>query len=379
MKRMTLTRRNTLGLIGAGSMIGALPAAFAPAARAEEAAAPVLHEIKMLNKASDDPKKIMVFEPDLVVAKPGDRIKFLATDKSHSAATMKDLIPEGAEPFRSAINEELEYELVRRGGLCHPVHAAHGHGHGHAGSGGRSVVERRNRQGGSPARQGQRAVRRHFRPGRRDSCRIGHDRLIHRQGLDRRRKMLCSPVPTPARLHGQTDKKRTIHPARKRQMTYRLTLSALSFGLALAAAPAIAQDIEAGAKAFNQCQTCHVVQNEAGEVLAGRNAKTGPNLYGLPGRVVGSYEGFKYGESIVAVGAAGQVWDEANFVEYVQDPAAYLKAKLGDDKAKSKMAFKVRSPEDAANLWAFIASLSPAPAADGAAAPAEGEAAPATN
>jgi cytochrome c len=151
----------------------------------------------------------------------------------------------------------------------------------------------------------------------------------------------------------------------------RLTLTALA--LASLSAPAFAQDIEAGAKTFNQCQTCHVVQNEAGEVLAGRNAKTGPNLYGLPGRVVGSYEGFKYGESIVAVGAAGQVWDEANFVEYVQDPAAYLKAKLADDGARSKMAFKVRSPEDAANLWAFIASLSPAvAAAEGEAAPAEG-------
>ncbi|MDM7930557.1 MAG: cytochrome C [Tabrizicola sp.] len=155
-----------------------------------------------------------------------------------------------------------------------------------------------------------------------------------------------------------------------------MTLTVLA--LASLAAPAMAQDIEAGAKTFNQCQTCHVVQNEAGEVLAGRNSKTGPNLYGLPGRVVGSVEGFKYGESIVAVGAAGQVWDEANFVEYVQDPAKYLKAKLGDDKAKSKMAFKVRSADDAANLWAFIASLSPAVAA------AEGEAeaaeeAPASN
>jgi cytochrome c len=137
----------------------------------------------------------------------------------------------------------------------------------------------------------------------------------------------------------------------------RLTLTALA--LASLAAPAIAQDIEAGAKTFNQCQTCHVVQNEAGEVLAGRNSKTGPNLYGLPSRVVGSVEGFNYGDSIVAVGAGGLVWGEADFVEYVQDPAKFLKAKLGDDKAKSKMAFKVRSADDAANLWAFIASLSP--------------------
>jgi cytochrome c len=137
----------------------------------------------------------------------------------------------------------------------------------------------------------------------------------------------------------------------------RLTLTALAF--ASLAAPAIAQDLEAGAKTFNQCQTCHVVANEAGEVLAGKNAKTGPNLYGMPGRAAGSLEGFKYGESIVALGATGFVWDEASFVEYVQDPAKFLKAKLGDDKAKSKMSFKLKKPEDAANLWAYLVSLSP--------------------
>jgi len=160
----------------------------------------------------------------------------------------------------------------------------------------------------------------------------------------------------------------------------RITLTAIA--LASLAAPTLAQDIEAGAKVFNQCQTCHVVQNEAGEVLAGKNAKTGPNLYGMPGRVVGSYPEFKYGESIVAVGATGKVWDEASFVAYVQDPAAWLKETLGDTKAKSKMAYKLKKPEDAANVWAYIASLSPAaaaPAADGAAPATDPAAAPATN
>jgi cytochrome c len=139
----------------------------------------------------------------------------------------------------------------------------------------------------------------------------------------------------------------------------RLTLIALA--LASLAAPAVAQDLEAGAKTFNQCQTCHVVANEAGEVLAGKNAKTGPNLYGIAGRAAGTQAEFKgYGESIVALGATGFVWDEASFVEYVQDPAKFLKAKLGDDKAKSKMAFKLKKPEDAANVWAYITSLAPA-------------------
>lgn len=158
-----------------------------------------------------------------------------------------------------------------------------------------------------------------------------------------------------------------------------MKLSVTTLALLTLAAPAFAAgDIEAGKKTFNQCQTCHVVTNEAGEVLAGKAGKTGPNLYGVIGRAPGTYPEFKYGESIVALGATGFVWTEADLTEYVQDPAKFLKAKIPDDKAKSKMSFKLKKPEDAANVAAFLASLSPAPAAaDPAAAPAADAAAPA--
>lgn len=148
--------------------------------------------------------------------------------------------------------------------------------------------------------------------------------------------------------------------------------------LALTALPVMAQevgDIEEGKQAFNQCQTCHVVQNEAGEILAGRNAKAGPNLYGVFGRQAGTYPGFRYGDDLVAAGEAGLVWDEASFVAYTKNPSEFLKEFLGDPRARGMMQFRVRDEADAYDLYAFIASLSPAPAAaDGAAAPAEGEA-----
>jgi cytochrome c len=153
-------------------------------------------------------------------------------------------------------------------------------------------------------------------------------------------------------------------------------LSALAILSSVLAAPAFAAgDAEAGAKVFNKCQTCHVVANEAGETLAGKNAKTGPNLYGVVGRAAGTYPEFKYGESIVALGASGFVWTEADLVTYVADPAKFLKDKLGDTKAKSKMVFKLTNETEAANVAAFLASFSAAPAAaEGEAAPAEGEA-----
>ncbi len=134
--------------------------------------------------------------------------------------------------------------------------------------------------------------------------------------------------------------------------------------LATGAAPAFAAgDAVKGEAVFKQCQTCHVVANEAGEVLAGKNSKTGPNLYGVIGRQVGSYPDFKYGESIVAAGATGLVWDEAGFIDYVQDPTNHWKVVLNDKSAKSKMSFKVKNEETAADVYAFLAQFSPAPAA----------------
>lgn len=131
------------------------------------------------------------------------------------------------------------------------------------------------------------------------------------------------------------------------------------------AAPAFAAgDAAKGETTFKQCQTCHSVVDASGAVVAGKGAKTGPNLFGLFGRQIGSVEGFKYGESIVAVGAAGAVWDEASFVEYVQDPGAFLKAKLNDKGAKTKMAFKVKNAEMAADLYAYLSQFSAAPASN---------------
>ena len=55
--------------------------------------------------------------------------------------------------------------------------------------------------------------------------------------------------------------------------------------------------------------------------------------------------------------ALGVVWDEANFAAYVMDPTAWLRDTLGDDRARSRMSYKVRSPEDAVNLYAYLAQF----------------------
>lgn len=119
-------------------------------------------------------------------------------------------------------------------------------------------------------------------------------------------------------------------------------------------------DAAKGEKAFKKCQSCHVVQNDEGETLAGRNGKTGPNLYGIVGSAAGKVEGFRYGNDLVAAGEAGMVFDEATFVAYVMDPKGAIQEATGDGKARSKMSYRVRKEDEAKDLYAFLKSLQPA-------------------
>jgi cytochrome c len=119
-------------------------------------------------------------------------------------------------------------------------------------------------------------------------------------------------------------------------------------------------DVADGAAQFiRQCVACHVVRDDAGNILAGRVAKVGPNLYGIADRPVASDVRFRYGDSITLAGAAGVIWSQENFVTYVQDPTKWLRDALSDRRARSKMGYRVRSDQDAQNIFAYLASLAP--------------------
>lgn len=127
-----------------------------------------------------------------------------------------------------------------------------------------------------------------------------------------------------------------------------------ALGLATFANPALAQDAAAGEKAFSKCKACHaIVAPDGTEIVKG--GKTGPNLYGVVDRAVASVADYKYGDSILAVGGAGAVWDEASLIAYMADPAAWLKEKTGDGAAKSKMSFKLAA--GGADMVAYLASV----------------------
>ena len=131
----------------------------------------------------------------------------------------------------------------------------------------------------------------------------------------------------------------------------------LSAPMAMADAHAASGDAAAGERVFNQCVACHVMQNEAGETLAGRNARTGPNLYGIAGKTWAHIEDFRWSPGMTALKDAGILVTEESFVAYVQDPTGYIREATGNNSARGAMSFRVRSEADAKNVYAYIVSL----------------------
>ena len=78
-------------------------------------------EIQMLNVNGAGDK--MVFSQELIRAEVGDMIKFVPTDKSHNAQSVKNALPDDQKKFKGKMNKEIEY-LVTEAGLtavvCQP-------------------------------------------------------------------------------------------------------------------------------------------------------------------------------------------------------------------------------------------------------------------
>ena len=97
-------RRNFI--VGAGALV--LSGAKSGALMAE---GHTVHEVMMYNKDPADTKRKMVFTPDILEVNAGDVVKFVSAQKSHNSASIKGMLPEGAEKWKGRINKDIEIKL----------------------------------------------------------------------------------------------------------------------------------------------------------------------------------------------------------------------------------------------------------------------------
>jgi len=107
--------------------------------------------------------------------------------------------------------------------------------------------------------------------------------------------------------------------------------------LASLPAPYNAADLDNGRRAFARCRSCHTI-NEGGSNM------TGPNLWGVFGRVAGTHPGYNYS---APVKAAGFVWDAERLDHWLENPRTFLPG--------NKMTFPgLPDPTDRRDVIAFL-------------------------
>lgn len=70
------------------------------------------HEVGLYTRNDNGP---MIYEPQFLKIAPGGSVRFVPVQGGHNAATIDGMIPEGAEPFRSQIDEDFTVTLTEPG------------------------------------------------------------------------------------------------------------------------------------------------------------------------------------------------------------------------------------------------------------------------
>lgn len=96
-------------------------------------------------------------------------------------------------------------------------------------------------------------------------------------------------------------------------------------------------DIDAGAKIFKKCATCHTIEK-------GGASKVGPNLYGIIGKKRASMSGFNYSPALKAKGGA---WSIEDLNIWLTKPKDFVPG--------TKMGFAgLKKDKDRANVIAYL-------------------------
>ncbi|GLQ53250.1 c-type cytochrome [Devosia nitrariae] len=103
---------------------------------------------------------------------------------------------------------------------------------------------------------------------------------------------------------------------------------------------------ERGATAVRKCQSCHNFGESEGH-------KTGPVLWNTVGHPIGGHEGYSYSAALQERNAAGETWTYENLDEWLAGPTTFAPG--------TKMTLSVSSPEERADILAYLQTLSAEP------------------
>ncbi len=112
-----------------------------------------------------------------------------------------------------------------------------------------------------------------------------------------------------------------------------LTVAVLAASTGLGLGPSLAAegDPARGENVFKRCVSCHSLE-------PGKKRPTGPNLYGVFGRVAAADPDYRYTPAMKEAGASGLVWNDENLMAYLEDPRKFV--------PKSRMILKLPKEQD---------------------------------
>lgn len=142
------------------------------------------------------------------------------------------------------------------------------------------------------------------------------------------------------------------------------TTAAVLLFIAMTATQSFAAgDPAKGEKLYYRCSACHAIIKD-GEVLV-KGGITGPNLFGVVGRVAGTENDYLNGserlpigmftDDMIRAGQEGLVWSEENIVAYAQDPIIFIQEYLNDETARPNMSVKLK--KGAEDIAAYLATF----------------------
>lgn len=124
-----------------------------------------------------------------------------------------------------------------------------------------------------------------------------------------------------------------------------------------------AGDPAKGEKLYNRCSSCHAIIKD-GQILV-KGGITGPNLYGVVGRVAGTESDYLNGserlpigmftDDMIRAGQEGLVWTQENIATYSKNPIAFIQEYLDDETARPNMSVKLKKGAD--DIAAYLATF----------------------